>query len=184
MIVGIRNLPDACSYATWRQRVVTAASITAPVNLTTVTLSSLTAAAALATATFGAAHGLVAGDRVIITGATPAAFNGAFDVYDAPSSTTVRFQCSETLTGAATGTITAKAQLPYRVARFIGNKAARTANTGTVYLGLDSTNDAQPLAITTGATVVLEAATGCKLDLSDLWLDVATAADGVLILWH
>lgn len=184
MIVGISNVVEACNPAAWRQRIVTAAASGTPVNLTTTTLSSLTAAAGLATATFAAAHGLLAGDHLVITGATPAAFNGVFHVVDVPSTTTVRYACAGNLTGSATGTITAKPMLPYRVARFLGNKAARTANTGTVYLGLESTNDTQALPITTGATVVLEAAPGARLDLSDLWIDVATNADGVVILWH
>lgn len=184
MIHGIKNMLDTCDPAVWRQRIVTAAAATTPVNLTTVTLSSLTAAAGLATATFSAAHGLQAGDHVVISGATPTGFNGVFHVVGAPSTTTVRYQVDANLTGAATGTIVCKALLPYRVARVIGNKAARTANTGTVYLGPESTNDTQGIPITTGATVVLEAAAGARLDLSDLWLDVVTAADGVLILWH
>jgi len=184
MIVGIKNMLDVCDPAVWRQRIVTASAATTPVNLTTVTLSSVSAAAGIATATFAAAHGLIAGDHIVISGATPAGFNGIFHVIAAPTTTTVRYAVDASLTGAATGTVVCKALLQYRVAHILGNKAARTANTGTVYLGPESTNDTQGLPITTGATKVLEAAPGCRLDLSDLWLDVVTAADGVVILWH
>lgn len=64
----------------------------------------------------------------------------------------------------------------------IGNKAERTANTGTVYIGPTSTNDTQAIAITTGATVTLVAPPGETIDLFNWWLDPATANDGVVLI--
>lgn len=184
MNASLVNLPDACSPGAWRQLIVTAAAAATPVNLTTFSVSSITQAAGTATATAAAAHGLLAGDRVVIAGATPTGYNGTVEVLTVPSTTTFTYKVSAEIATAASGTLTAKALHAYRSARFLGNKAARTANTGTVYLGLEATNDTQPVAITTGATLTLEAVTGAKLMLSDLWLDVATNADGVVIWWH
>ncbi len=66
---------------------------------------------------------------------------------------------------------------------FIGNNAARTANTGTVYVGPTSTNDTQTLAITTGQTMTIECAPGEWIDLYEWYLDPATANDGVVVLY-
>jgi hypothetical protein len=184
MNASLVNLPDACAPAAWRQWIVTAAATGTPVNVTTLSISAITQAAGTATATAAAAHQLAVGDRVVIAGATPTGYNGTVEVLSVPSTTTFTYKVSAEIATAASGTLTAKALLAYRSARFIGNNAVRTANTGTVYLGLGSTNDTQPIAITTGATLSLEAATGAKLFLSDLWLDVATNADGVVIWWH
>lgn len=62
-----------------------------------------------------------------------------------------------------------------------GNNARGTANTGTVYFGTSSTNDAQLEAIAAGKTVVIRAPDGGSLDLGQLYLDVATNSDGVLV---
>ena len=66
---------------------------------------------------------------------------------------------------------------------FIGNNAARTANTGTVYVGPTSTNDTQVLAITTGQVMTIECAPGEWIDLYEWYLDPVTANDGVVILY-
>lgn len=184
MNAALVNLPDACAPAAWRQLIVTAAASGTPVNLTTFSISAITQTDGIATATAAAAHGLLAGDRVVIAGATPTGYNGTVEVLTVPAATTFTYKVSSEIATAASGTLTGKALHAYRSVRFVGLKAARTANTGTVYLGLTSTNDAQPISIATGVTLALEAATGAKLFLSDLWLDVATNADGVLIWWH
>ncbi len=184
MNAALVNLLDAAAPAAWRQLIVTAAASGTPVNLTTFSISSITQAAGTATATAAAAHGLAVGDRVVVAGATPTGYNGTVEVLTVPSTTTFTYKVSAEIATAASGTLTGQALHAYRSVRFLGNKAARTANTGTVYLGLASTNDTQPIPITTGATLALEAATGAKLFLSDLWLDVATNADGVVIWWH
>lgn len=64
----------------------------------------------------------------------------------------------------------------------IGNKAARTANTGTIYIGPTSTNDTQSIPITTGQILTMVAPPGQWIDLYDYWLDVTTAGDGVVII--
>ena len=66
----------------------------------------------------------------------------------------------------------------------IGKKAERTANPGTVYIGPKSANDAQVYEITTGSVHVLNARGGSVINLADWYLDVATAGDGIIILYQ
>lgn len=69
----------------------------------------------------------------------------------------------------------------FRSATFYGKNAYRTNNTGSVYLGTTSTNNEQHLEITPGGVWVITAPRGMVFDLYDLYLDVATNADGVLV---
>lgn len=73
---------------------------------------------------------------------------------------------------------------PFRTATLIGNKdQARTANTGNVWIGLTSTNNQQPVLIQPGETITVSAPPGSYFDLRDWYLDVATANDGVVIIY-
>lgn len=65
----------------------------------------------------------------------------------------------------------------------IGNKDWRTANTGTVYIGPTSTNDQQPITITSGQLVTLTFAANQEVDLYDWYVDVGTANDGVVVIY-
>lgn len=67
----------------------------------------------------------------------------------------------------------------FRTATIIGNKAARTVNVGTVYLGIGVTNDTQFIPITAGGIYVIRAPMGQKYDLNDFSCDVINAGDGV-----
>jgi hypothetical protein len=72
----------------------------------------------------------------------------------------------------------------FKVATFIGNNStSRDANTGTVYIGVTTNNNAQPITITSGSMVVVEAPQGSWYNLADWYLDVATANDGVVIIY-
>lgn len=75
---------------------------------------------------------------------------------------------------------------PTKVTRvtIIGKKAARTANTGTVYIGTSSANDSQVYEILTGTVHTLNARPGAFIDLSTWYLDVATVGDGIIILYQ
>lgn len=64
-----------------------------------------------------------------------------------------------------------------------GRKAARTPNTGDVYVGWTSTNDAQPYKITSDGEVWFNAPEGAKWNLAELYIDVTTNADGLVILY-
>lgn len=65
----------------------------------------------------------------------------------------------------------------------IGNKDLRTANVGTVYVGISPVNNNQPIAITSGQVVTLTPPNGEQVRLYDFFLDVTTADDGLVVLW-
>lgn len=66
-------------------------------------------------------------------------------------------------------------------ATFLGKKAYRTSNTSTAYLGTSSVNDEQAFPLPVDGEVVITASDGKKINLRDWYLDVGTAADGVVI---
>ena len=71
----------------------------------------------------------------------------------------------------------------FRRATFFGKLQARTNNTDTVYLGWNSTNDTQVVALGSGASLVIEAPPDSWLDLYDLYLDVTSTNDGVVVVY-
>lgn len=92
-------------------------------------------------------------------------------------------QLVKTIAAIATPERVSATSKKFRTAIFIGNKAARTANTGDVWIGPTSTDNDQPLKIATGAVVTITAPEGQELDLFDVWLDAATIGDGVVVLY-
>jgi hypothetical protein len=73
---------------------------------TSKTVTSITEAGGTATAT-STAHGFAVGDRVLISGASPSAYNGTKAVLSVPTANTFTFSVPSG-TGSATGTITAR----------------------------------------------------------------------------
>jgi len=69
-------------------------------------------------------------------------------------------------------------------ATIIGNKAARTANTGTVFIGPLAADDTQPYKILTGEIHVFIAPPGTSINLKDWYLDVTTNDDGLVIIYE
>lgn len=65
-----------------------------------------------------------------------------------------------------------------------GMKDRTTANTGTIWFGWTSANDTQLEPVLSGESRSLTAPLGALFDLSQLYIDVATAADGVLITYQ
>ena len=88
-------------------------------------------------------------------------------------------------TVAASGTPEAVAAVGTFCTTFIvmGRKAARTDNTDSVYVGWEATNDAQIYTVVSGGEVWFNAPEGAKWDLGELYVDVVTNADGVVILY-
>lgn len=88
-------------------------------------------------------------------------------------------------TVAAIGTpeLVSATDLYFRKATIIGNKSARVANTGIVYFGVAGTNDVQAFAVGIGLVAYINAPVGCKMNFKDFWIDVATAADGAVIIY-
>jgi len=71
----------------------------------------------------------------------------------------------------------------FKSATFYGKLHARTNNTSSVYLGVNSTNNTQAIEVPAGGAVVLAAPVNAWYDLYDIYLDVGTAGDGVVIVW-
>ena len=88
-------------------------------------------------------------------------------------------------TVAATGTPEALAAdgTFFRTAIFRGNKATRTPNVTVAYLGVTATDDEQSIILSPGEEVTITAPPGQKYDLNDWYLDVTTAADGVVVVY-
>ena len=65
----------------------------------------------------------------------------------------------------------------------IGNSLWQTTNTGTVYIGPNSTNACQAIAVTSGSTVTLSFTAGQWVDLYDWYVDITSANDGVCVIY-
>ena len=92
-------------------------------------------------------------------------------------------QLTKTVAAAATPEAIA-ADGTYFVSAFIvGKKAARTDNVGTIYVGIGSTNNSQPIPINPGEIVTLSMGEGQEGDLNDWYVDVETAGDGVVVIY-
>ncbi len=81
--------------------------------------------------------------------------------------------------------------IEFRKAVFFGKKSNRTSNASEIYIGPSNpalTNDLASMKIppwsSAGDEFVIEAAPGCKLSLHDLYIDVVTSGDGVLVVLH
>jgi hypothetical protein len=68
------------------------------------TISSITVAAGVATLTTGSAHGLVPGQAIQIIGAAPSGYVGVFTVLTTPSTTTLTFATTSTVSATTVGT--------------------------------------------------------------------------------
>lgn len=96
---------------------------------------------------------------------------------------TTPIQITKTVAASGTPEALAASGTYFRKATILAQKAARSANTGTVYLGIGSTNDTQPIGLSPGDVWSIEAPQGEKYDLNDWYLDVATNGDGVVIIY-
>lgn len=134
------------------------------------------------------AHGYHQGARVYITGNVATDFNtpAAGTLITAIVSSTTFWIMLPGATASEAGTVACYADIFVRSAIILGNKGVRTGNTGTVYLGTEAANDTQPLAIATGVErqLVPPYVGDIRYNLADFYLDVATNADGVVILYN
>lgn len=100
-----------------------------------------------------------------------------------PATTTVSVQVTKTVAATGTPEVLAADGTFFLSATLIGKRAARTNNTGIVYLGIGITNDTQALEIAPGEVVQISAPAGQRYDLNDWGLDVLNAGDGVIIIY-
>ena len=111
------------------------------------------------------------------TGATPSEFYSTVGTID-----TTPVQILKTVAATNIPEALAADGTFFRTATLIAhNDQARTSNTGNVYLGASSVNGQQPVMMTPGSVWNIIAPDGQKYDLNDYYLDVDTAADGIVI---
>lgn len=128
-------------------------------------------------------HWLTSGDVLVVENAVPTGYNGTYTI-KVLSATTFTFQASSVPMVDASVAATYYAKLPVADATVMGLKAPQTDNVGAVFLGLDSTDGMQPFRVLPGGEVYLTPPEKESWDLSDWWLDVAEAGDGVVILYN
>lgn len=75
-------------------------------------------------------------------------------------------------------------QSSFHSAIIIGKNAARTDNTGTVYLGITAANDSQFIEVAPGETLALNAPANMLFDWQDFYLDVDTNDDGIYVFYR
>lgn len=140
-------------------------------------------------------HGFDVGTVVYIGGANEAEFNttSLTDGFDQRGAIIVAVEGSEFTimldgdTASATGSISLYADIWVRQATLLGKKAAQTANSGSVWIGTDPADGAQPYEITSDSEAFLPAGRegiGPLINLGDWFLDVATPDDGLYVLYY
>lgn len=93
-------------------------------------------------------------------------------------------QLIKTVAAAGTPEKISATSIRVRQATLIGNKAARTANTGTVYVGPGATDDTQIYSIASGEVgAVLQSPDGGLIDLSQWYVDAENNGDGVSVIY-
>ncbi len=171
----------------------TTASSSVPEALTQRAVTSISRSGITCTCVTAEAHQYLTGDFVTFSGANQAEYNRTFQI-TVVDSTTFTFVLAEspatisTLpTTPATGTIIAIGRIEAIKAIVQPGKGdgGRTANTGNVWVGRTSTNDAQPSLLSQPTDQLIIDPTPAKyFNLGDFYLDVATNADGVHVqLW-
>jgi hypothetical protein len=100
-------------------------------------------------------------------------------VGDTPTPATIT-QGNKTVAAAATPErIVASSTLVTSV-EIVARKGRGVANTGDVWIGPQSANDAQLRRLTPGDAITLTAPAGKKIDLNLIFVDVATDGDGII----
>jgi DNA-binding beta-propeller fold protein YncE len=112
---------------------------TAPASLPKATTASITASGAVRSATTGtvtittsAAHNLVIGQVIVISGVTDSTFNGTFQVVSVPSTTTFTYTQTGNTSTSGNGTVTSFA------VTITATSVVSTSSTGTAVASIDS----------------------------------------------
>jgi hypothetical protein len=95
------------------------------------------------------------------------------------AATATYIQGFKTVTATNTPELVAASSTKVASVVFQGYKAQGTLNTGNVYIGSVVTDATDPVAILPGGSFTITAPPGKFIDLNTLYIDVATAADGV-----
>lgn len=141
-----------------------------------VTATTLTRSTTTATFTATAAHRLATGQYVTIAGATPAAYNGDFQV-TVTGATTFTYTMLSTPSGSGSGSMTATFT-PHAQWAVIH---ASSDNTADLYIGPDVNCDLYP--IQAGSFYTLPVPGGAKFDLSDWYVKSTGTSQAYTVLY-
>jgi len=94
-------------------------------------------------------------------------------------------QFSKTASSAGTPVAFTNAVVLVKEVTILGKSAPRTDNTGDVYVGVTSGNDTQAFKIAPGGEAVIRVERqDAFIDLSQWYVDVTTANDGVTVIYR
>jgi hypothetical protein len=176
--------PHVARTLTPRVFIKTVAATATPERFTALpTISTTTLAGRVVTVTFGSAHQLANGDIVEFASYGQGYYNGRQEV-TVTSSNAITFEVASNIPAPVdpTGSPTAFLHLLCFHAIIWGKKAAATNNTGEVRFGPSATDGTQPNAIVLGTAFSFPPLGGAAVyPLHQLYLDVSTNADGVVI---
>jgi hypothetical protein len=182
-VVGLAAEMSALVAVKPRQFIKTVAAIGTPERLTARAISAMTRVGAVVTVTTGVAHEFETGDEVEIEGVTPAAPYTGKQKITVTGATTFTYLIEGNPAAPALSSATASGHLWYRTAIVLGKFAARSANTGLVFLGPGSGNDTQPYKVEQDKEYGLAPGVGTRANLRDWYVDAATAGEGVVVLF-
>lgn len=75
--------------------------------------------------------------------------------------------------------------LKVRSVTLLGKKGPQTTNATTVFVGFTSGNGEQVLSIDPGSAIGMKSVDGLRsLSLSNIWFDVTTANDGLVVIYE
>lgn len=127
------------------------------------------------------AHGFINGAVLHISGAAQPEFNVLASVVGIKDANSVYVNIPG-VTAAATGTLVCYADIFVTQVTVLGKKGARTANAGSIFLGINSANDAQAVEVLTNTDLTMIAVDQAG-NLANWYVDVATAGDGAYVLY-
>lgn len=90
---------------------------------------------------------------------------------------------TKTNTSATVPVQLSSSSIKFKSATVYGLRTAQTTNTSVVYLGTSSTNGDQMIAIAPTNAVIFQAPPGYYYNFTNIWLDVVTTNDGVVVIY-
>lgn len=118
-------------------------------------------------------------DRVIVVNT-----NFAVSVSSAADAALTFGTISKTVAATAAPEQLSAAATQFRHAAFVGNKSARTANTGTVWIQFAAADSSAAVPLEAGTLLTVKAPPGRYYTANTFWIDVENAGDGVQVIYE
>ena len=126
-------------------------------------------------------HGFINGAVLHISGAAQPEFNVLATVVGIKDANAVYVNIPG-VTAASSGTVVCYADIFVNQVTVLGKKGPRTNNTGSIFLGSSSVNDAQAVEVPTNTDLTMMAFDQAG-NLANWYVDVATAGDGAYVIY-